>query len=171
MKTRLIFFFPILLFCLTLTTNSFAEEKSLWKKFVNFFNPSPTLEGEGPLYDQLNELDAKISKTEGKYSREHRPGNKSRLKKELNDLKDEREALVQRILAEEKAKKENPAPVQSSSSEMEQSSAATCKSDTVFVHDTTIVKDTVIVHDTLYVIVADKPEKAKTDSTQESGSN
>ena len=28
------------------------EEKSLWQKFVDWFKPAPTLEGEGPLYDE-----------------------------------------------------------------------------------------------------------------------
>lgn len=104
MKNHLSFFVLFAFAVCTLTTNSFAEESSMWQKFVNFFNPSPTLEGEGPLYDELKQLDEKIYKTEGKYSRERRPGNKTRLKKEIEKLRAEREALVQKITAAEKNK-------------------------------------------------------------------
>lgn len=149
-----------------------AEEKSLWQRFIDWFKPAPTLEGEGPLYDELKELDDKIDRIEGRYSRERRPGNKSRLKKEMESLRAQRDALVQKILDEEAAKKNPPvaaAPASSSAKQVPASSAATapatvpassttaakdvsaCKPDTVF------VRDTVVIHDTLYVIVAGKP--------------
>ena len=149
-----------------------AEEKSLWQRFIDWFKPAPTLEGEGPLYDELKELDDKIDRIEGRYSRERRPGNKSRLKKEMESLRAQRDALVQKILDEEAAKKNQPvaaAPASSSAKQVPASSAATapatvpassataakdvsaCKPDTVF------VRDTVVIHDTLYVIVAGKP--------------
>ena len=143
-----------------------AEEKSLWQRFIDWFKPAPTLEGE------LKELDDKIDRIEGRYSRERRPGNKSRLKKEMESLRAQRDALVQKILDEEAAKKNQPvaaAPASSSAKQVPASSAATapatvpassataakdvsaCKPDTVF------VRDTVVIHDTLYVIVAGKP--------------
>ena len=162
MKRFLALSIPLIV--LASAVHSPAEEKTLWQKFVDFFNPSPTLEGEGPLYDQLKELDAKISKTEGQYSRERRPGNKSRLKKELEKLRAERERLVQKIKDEEKNPKSSAQTVQSSSSIQAKESAATqvagCARDTVYKRDTVFVKDTVVVHDTLYVIVADKPASA-----------
>lgn len=151
---------------------SFAGEKSLWQKFVDFFNPSPTLEGEGPLYDELKELDQKISKTEGKYSRERRPGNKTRLKKELEDLRAERERLVERIkTGEGQAEKTKSSATMSSAKSSAASSSSSGKSTPASsaqaapavagcVHDTVFVKDTVVIHDTLYVIVADKPANA-----------
>ena len=161
-----------------------AEEQSTWDKFVNWFKPSPSIEGEGPLYDELKALEEKIDQTEARYSRERRPGNKARLKKEMEDLRKQRDELVKKIEAEEKAKKDadkkaTNSPVSSSSAIIESCSAATlassastkadstasvpaCKPDTVF------VRDTVLVHDTLYVIVADKPKTdvPSTDSTK-----
>lgn len=123
-----------------------SEEKSMWQRFVDFFSPTPTVEGEGPLYDELRELDKNISKIEGKYSRERRPANKDRYKKELEDLQSKREALVARI----EAGKDSVG----SSSSADSVKVVACKPDTVF------VRDTVVVHDTLYVMLAPKPESA-----------
>lgn len=158
-------------------TTSFAEEKSLWGKFVDFFSPSPTLEGEGPLYDELRELDNKISRMEGKYSRERRPGNKTRLRRELDKLKADREKLVVKIKEEEKKQASASSSSAAVSSKPSSSSVQApavpaktnaCVHDTIYVHDTTIVT----VHDTLYVIVADKPAaENQKDSTQESNNN
>ncbi|MCQ2061491.1 MAG: hypothetical protein MJY47_07895 [Fibrobacter sp.] len=166
-----------------------AEEQSTWDKFVNWFKPSPSIEGEGPLYDELKALEEKIDQTEARYSRERRPGNKARLKKEMEDLRKQREELVKKIEAEEKAKKDadkkaTNSPTSSSFAKIQFSSAATlassastkadsaasvpaCKPDTVF------VRDTVLVHDTLYVIVADKPKTdvPSTDSTKASAAD
>lgn len=144
----------------------------MWSKFVDFFSPTPTIEGDGPLYDELRELDNKISRTEGKFSRERRPGNKTRLRKELDKLKADREKLVVRIKEEEKKQAATSSSSKRSSSSVQTFSSPSkqeaCQHDTIYVHDTT----TVIVHDTLYVIVADKPAtETKKDSTQESNSN
>lgn len=102
------------------------EEKSMWQKFVDWFKPAPSLEGEGPLYDELREMETKIDRLEGRYSRERRPGNKTRLKKELEDLRTQRDKLVAKIRAEEKAKKTTnvSAAAKSSSSAANTSSAA-----------------------------------------------
>ena len=81
-----IFAATIVLTAFCASQSAAEEEKSLWQRFVDWFKPAPTLEGEGPLYDELRELDVKIDRTEGRYSRERRPGNKTRLKKELEDL-------------------------------------------------------------------------------------
>lgn len=165
---------PATLLTLGLATLTHAEEKSLWQKFKDFFSPTPTVEGDGPEYDKLRELDKKINTLEGKYSRERRPNNKANIRKEIDKLKEEREALAEQL-------KKNPpqsssAAVSSatlSSAAAAQDSAAqstatpTCKTDTVF------VRDTVVIHDTLYVIVADKAaapassaEQAAADSAQ-----
>ena len=147
------------------------EEKSLWQRFIDWFKPAPTLEGEGPLYDELKALDEKIDRIEGRYSRERRPGNKSRLKKEMEDLRVQRDELVQRILDEEAAKKNQPAVAAPASSSTKQapassanktqtdakSSAASAKEVSACKPDTVFVRDTVVIHDTLYVIVAGKP--------------
>lgn len=163
-----------------LVSVGYAEEKSMWTKFVEFFSPSSTVEGDGPLYDQVRELDRKINRVEGKYARERRPMNKERYKKELIQLREEREALMKKIEAEEKNKGKSSAVqsssaaakssssvktvssssqavssvVQSSSSAEAAAVAATCKPDTVY------VRDTVVVRDTLYVMLAPKPEPA-----------
>ena len=158
----------------------YAEEKSTWQKFVEFFSPSSSVEGDGPLYDQVRELDRKINRVEGKYARERRPMTKDRYKKELIQLREEREALMKKIEAEEKNKGKSSAAAKSSSSVKAASSSsqavssaaqssssakaavvvATCKPDTVY------VRDTVVVHDTLYVMLAPKPETAPADSSK-----
>ena len=159
------------------TTALHAEEKkSLWQRFVDWFKPAPTLEGEGPLYDELRELDNQIDRTEGRYSRERRPGNKTRLKKELEDLRTKREKLVERIREEEKAKKNQPAvaapaTVPTSSAATPASSVAVADSSKPAVKaactpDTVFVRDTVVVHDTLYVIVAGKPSEQQAPAAQ-----
>jgi hypothetical protein len=164
--------------CLTLLVSvGYAEEKSMWTKFVEFFSPSSTVEGEGPLYDQVRELDRKINRVEGKYARECRPMTKDRYKKELVQLREEREALMKKIEAEEKNKGKSSAVAKSSSSvkaAVSSSSAAKSSSSvesvTVAVEgckpDTVYVRDTVVVHDTLYVMLAPKPEAAPADTSK-----
>ncbi|PWJ62334.1 hypothetical protein SAMN05720473_11111 [Fibrobacter sp. UWB15] len=164
--------------CLTLLVSvGYAEEKSMWTKFVEFFSPSSTVEGEGPLYDQVRELDRKINRVEGKYARERRPMTKDRYKKELVQLREEREALMKKIEAEEKNKGKSSAVAKSSSSvkaAVSSSSAAKSSSSvesvTVAVEgckpDTVYVRDTVVVHDTLYVMLAPKPEAAPADTSK-----
>ena len=164
--------FKLMLTCaaVVLVSAGYAEEKSMWTKFVEFFSPSSTVEGDGPLYDQVRELDRKINRVEGKYARERRPMNKERYKKELIQLREEREALMKKIEAEEKNKGKSSAvakssssvkaavssssAVKSSSSVESTAVAVACKPDTVY------VRDTVVVHDTLYVMLAPKPETA-----------
>ena len=155
--------FKLILACaaIVLVSAGYAEEKSTWQKFVEFFSPSSSVEGDGPLYDQVRELDRKINRVEGK-------------------LREEREALMKKIEAEEKNKGKSSAVAKSSSSVKAVSSSsqavssaaqssssakaavveATCKPDTVY------VRDTVVVHDTLYVMLAPKPETAPADSSK-----
>ena len=154
----------------------YAEEKSTWQKFVEFFSPSSSVEGEGPLYDQVRELDRKINRVEGKYARERRPMTKDRYKKELIQLREEREALMKKIEAEEKNKgKYSSSVAQSSSAEAMSSSSVkvAASSSSVAVAattacnpDTVYVRDTVVVHDTLYVMLAPKPEAAPADTSK-----
>ena len=176
--------FKLILACaaIVLVSAGYAEEKSTWQKFVEFFSPSSSVEGDGPLYDQVRELDRKINRVEGKYARERRPMTKDRYKKELIQLREEREALMKKIEAEEKNKGKSSAVAKSSSSVKAVSSssqavssssaakssssvestavAVACKPDTVY------VRDTVVVHDTLYVMLAPKPETAPADSSK-----
>lgn len=143
--------------------NACAAEKSIWQSFVDFFSPTPAVEGEGPLYDELRNLDSKINRVEGQYSRERRPMNKNRYKKELAELQKERELLLKKIEESERKSSAAISPSESveSSSSMTStvpvsgiSSGTLCKSDTVY------IRDTVVVHDTLYVMLAPKPVAA-----------
>ena len=161
--------------CLVLLVSTVnAEEKSMWTKFVEFFSPSSSVEGEGPLYDQVRELDRKINRVEGKYARERRPMNKDRYKKELAQLKQEREILLKKIEEDESKKsavssaavassssvvavssaQQSSSSVASSSAVADSSAVVACRPDTVY------VRDTVVVHDTLFVMLAPKPEPA-----------
>ena len=180
--------FKLMIVCAVtvLVSAGYAEEKSTWQKFVEFFSPSSSVEGEGPLYDQVRELDRKINRVEGKYARERRPMTKDRYKKELIQLREEREALMKKIEAEEKNKGKSSASQYSSAAEkssssvkaassssqaassaaQSSSSVASSVSETIAVEgcklDTVYVRDTVVVHDTLYVMLAPKPESADT---------
>lgn len=180
-----IFAATIVLTAFCASQSAAEEEKSLWQKFVDWFKPAPSLKGEGPLYDELRELETQIDRIEGRYSRERRPGNKTRLKKEMEDLKTKREKLIDRIREEEKAKKNaqgttansaaTPAssvsnvptsstPLTDASTGASASSASL--SQAVCAHDTVFVRDTVIVHDTLYVIVSGKPSEQQAPAAQ-----
>lgn len=176
--------FIALTLCATTALHA-EEEKSLWQRFVDWFKPAPSLEGEGPLYDELRELETQIDRIEGRYSRERRPGNKTRLKKEMEDLKTKREKLIDRIREEEKSKKNaqgttanNAATPASSASNAPTNSTPSTGASTgasassaslsqaVCAHDTVFVRDTVIVHDTLYVIVSGKPGEQQAPAAQ-----
>lgn len=148
----------------TFATNVHAEDKSLWQKFKDFFSPTPVVDGDGPDYDELRDLDKQINTLEGKYVRERRPNNKARIKKDLDKLKAKRETLAKNIETKEK----NPPPSQatatsSSTPEIPQKELPICGHDTIMIHDT------VTIHDTLYVIVANKPsnDPAPSDSVKE----
>ena len=184
-----IFAATIVLTAFCASQSAAEEEKSLWQRFVDWFKPAPSLEGEGPLYDELRELETQIDRIEGRYSRERRPGNKTRLKKEMEDLKTKREKLIDKIREEEKAKKNaqgatansaaspassasnaptNSTPLTDASTGASASSAyhSASLSQAVCAHDTVFVHDTVIVHDTLYVIVSGKSGEQQAPATQ-----
>ena len=165
-----IFAATIVLTAFCASQSAAEEEKSLWQRFVDWFKPAPSLEGEGPLYDELRELETQIDRIEGRYSRERRPGNKTRLKKEMEDLKTKREKLIDRIREEEKAKKNAPAvqSVAASSSAAVADTSKAAQAD-ICAHDTVFVRDTVIVHDTLYVIVSGKPGEQQAPAAQPAG--
>ena len=188
-----IFAATIVLTAFCASQSAAEEEKSLWQRFVDWFKPAPSLEGEGPLYDELRELETQIDRIEGRYSRERRPGNKTRLKKEMEDLKTKREKLIDKIREEEKAKKNaqgttansaatpassasnaptNSTPLTDASTGVSASASASSAyhsaslSQAVCAHDTVFVRDTVIVHDTLYVIVSGKPGEQQAPAAQ-----
>ena len=164
-----------------------GEKRGFFDSFANFFTPSGSVKGEGPVYDELRGVESQIDKIEVQYSRERRPGNKTRYRKQLDSLRNVRDSLITVIekmptssavvATSSSAKIAQSSAVQSSSSVLLNtagssaskpiSSAAVsassavnvvCSRDTVFVHDTLVVRDTVVIHDTLYVVLANKPE-------------
>ena len=113
---------------LVCSSSASAEGKSLWQSFVDFFSPTSEVEGDGPLYDELRELDRKINRVEGKYARERRPMQKDRYKKELKQLHEEREALLKKIEAGKTAGTSSSSVVASSSSAKVASSSSVSSS-------------------------------------------
>lgn len=167
----------VALVCLVSTNIAWSEggsKRGFFDSFVNFFTPSGSVQGEGPIFDELKGVETQIDKIEVQYSRERRPGNKTRYRKQLDSLRNVRDSLITVIekmpsgvnVAQSSAALSSAAQSSSSASKpissaaVPASSAANvvCSRDTVFVHDTLVVRDTVVVHDTLYVVLANKPE-------------
>ena len=172
----------VALFCLGCLNSANAEERTFLQRFANFFTPSGSIKGEGPIFDELKGVESQIDKIEVQYTRERRAGNKTRYRKQLDSLRNVRDSLITVI------EKMSSGSVAASSSSSVSSSAAkvavsqpvsaavpalssaanvlpasssanvACVHDTVFVHDTLVVRDTVVIHDTLYVVLANKPE-------------
>ena len=167
-----------------------GEKRGFFDSFTNFFTPTGSIKGEGPVFNELKGVETQIDKIEVQYSRERRPGNKTRYRKQLDSLRNVRDSLITVI---EKMPTSSAAVATSSSAKIAQSSATlssaalssssvtvpvpaansssavvsassaanvVCSRDTVFVHDTLVVRDTVVIHDTLYVVLANKPESA-----------
>ena len=82
------------LFCLGCLNNVNAEERSMWQRFTNFFTPTGSVKGEGPVFDELRGVETQIDKIEVQYSRERRPGNKTRYRKQLDSLRNVRDSLI-----------------------------------------------------------------------------
>ena len=82
------------LFCLGCLNNVNAEERSMWQRFTNFFTPTGSVKGEGPIFDELRGVESQIDKIEVQYSRERRPGNKTRYRKQLDSLRNVRDSLI-----------------------------------------------------------------------------
>ena len=161
-----------------------GEKRGFFDSFTNFFTPTGSIKGEGPVFNELKGVETQIDKIEVQYSRERRPGNKTRYRKQLDSLRNVRDSLITVIekmptssavvatsssakIAQSSAAQYSSSVAKSSSSYAISSSAAVpassavnvvCSRDTVFVHDTLVVRDTVVIHDTLYVVLANKPE-------------
>jgi hypothetical protein len=176
----------VALVCLVSTNIAWSEggsKRGFFDSFVNFFTPSGSVQGEGPIFDELKGVETQIDKIEVQYSRERRPGNKTRYRKQLDSLRNVRDSLITVIekmpsgvnVAQSSAALSSAAQSSSSvllntagssaskpisSAAVPASSAANvvCSRDTVFVHDTLVVRDTVVIHDTSYVVLANKPE-------------
>ena len=167
-----------------------GEKRGFFDSFTNFFTPTGSIKGEGPVFNELKGVETQIDKIEVQYSRERRPGNKTRYRKQLDSLRNVRDSLITVIekmptssaavatsssanVAQSRATLSSaalssssvavPVPAANSSSAVVSASSAAnvvCARDTIFVHDTLVVRDTVVIHDTLYVVLANKPESA-----------
>lgn len=172
----------VALFCLGCLNSANAEERTFLQRFANFFTPSGSIKGEGPIFDELKGVESQIDKIEVQYTRERRAGNKTRCRKQLDSLRNVRDSLITVIekmpsgsvaatssssVSSSAAKMAVSQPVSaaapalsSAANVLPASSSANvaCVHDTIFVHDTLVVRDTVVIHDTLYVVLANKPE-------------
>ena len=172
----------VALFCLGCWNSANAEERTFLQRFANFFTPSGSIKGEGPIFDELKGVESQIDKIEVQYTRERRAGNKTRYRKQLDSLRNVRDSLITVIekmpsgsvaatssssVSSSAAKVAVSQPVSaaapalsSAANVLPASSSANvaCVHDTIFVHDTLVVRDTVVIHDTLYVVLANKPE-------------
>ena len=157
-----------------------GEKRGFFDSFANFFTPSGSVKGEGPVYDELRGVESQIDKIEVQYSRERRPGNKTRYRKQLDSLRNVRDSLITVIekmpsgvnVAQSSAAQSSSSvllntagssaskPISSAAVPASSAVNVVCSRDTVFVHDTLVVRDTVVIHDTLYVVLANKPESA-----------
>ena len=144
-------------------------KRGFFDSFTNFFTPTGSIKGEGPVFDELKGVETQIDKIEVQYSRERRPGNKTRYRKQLDSLRNVRASLIVVIgkISSGSVAVNSSASVSSTAVAMSSvanavpassSANVACVHDTVFVHDTLVVRDTVVIHDTLYVVLANKPE-------------
>jgi hypothetical protein len=169
----------VALVCLVSTNIAWSEggsKRGFFDSFANFFTPTGSLKGEGPVFDKLKNVETQIDKIEVQYTRERRPGNKTRYRKQLDSLRNVRDSLITVIetklssssmalsssaqLVKTQSNAAISSAMVSSSSVVVSSANVACAHDTVFVHDTLVVRDTVVIHDTLYVVLANKPEPA-----------
>ena len=167
------------LFCLGCLNNVNAEERSMWQRFTNFFTPTGSVKGEGPIFDELRGVESQIDKIEVQYSRERRPGNKTRYRKQLDSLRNVRDSLItviekmptsstvsvtsssanvaQSSAALSSAAQSSSSAVQSSSSLVASSSAvvpapaSNGSANVVCARDTVFVHDTIVVRDTVVI--------------------
>jgi hypothetical protein len=98
-----------------------GEKRGFFDSFTNFFTPTGSIKGEGPVFNELKGVETQIDKIEVQYSRERRPGNKTRYRKQLDSLRNVRDSLISVI---EKMPTSSAAVAISSSANVAQSSAA-----------------------------------------------
>jgi len=84
-----------------LSMAAFAEEssqkKSLWDSISDFFSPRVHAEKEGPLYQELANIDNEIQDVQWRYGRERRAVKKNRYKIRLQELHASRDSLAEMI--------------------------------------------------------------------------
>ena len=111
-----------------LVSASFAEEssksKGLWDTISDFFSPRVKAEKEGPLYQELADIDNEIQDVQWRYGRERRAVKKSRYKMRLQELHASRDSLQEVIDKYEAGKLSSAAQALSSSAVQPVSSSA-----------------------------------------------
>jgi len=119
------------LVCFIALDCAWGEDRSVWQRFVNFFTPSGSIQGNGPIFDELRGVESQIDKIEVQYTRERRPGNKTRYRKQLDSLRSVRDSLITVIekLPVSGSVVSSSVTVQSVSSNGVQSSAALSSAD------------------------------------------
>jgi len=100
------------------------SKRGFFDSFANFFTPSGSIQGEGPVFDELKGVESQIDKVEVQYSRERRPGNKTRYRKQLDSLRNVRDSLITVI---EKMSSGSVAVASSNSAKSATSSASLAK--------------------------------------------
>ena len=100
------------------------SKRGFFDSFANFFTPSGSIQGEGPVFDELKGVESQIDRVEVQYSRERRPGNKTRYRKQLDSLRNVRDSLITVI---EKMSSGSVAVASSNSAKSATSSASLAK--------------------------------------------
>ncbi len=109
-----------------------SKKKSLWDTISDFFSPRVHAEKDGPLYQELADIDNEIQDVQWRYGRERRAVKKNRYKIRLQELHASRDSLAEVIEKYEAGKLSSAAqPVSSaysssavSSSSLESSSSS-----------------------------------------------
>ena len=111
-----------------LVSASFAEEssnsKGIWDTISDFFSPRAKAEKEGPLYQELANIDNEIQDLQWRYGRERRAVKKSRYKMRLQELRASRDSLQEVIDKYEAGKLSSVAQAFSSSAVQSASGSA-----------------------------------------------
>ena len=100
------------------------SKRGFFDSFANFFTPSGSIQGKGPVFDELKGVESQIDRVEVQYSRERRPGNKTRYRKQLDSLRNVRDSLITVI---EKMSSGSVAVASSNSAKSATSSASLAK--------------------------------------------
>ncbi|PWL03430.1 hypothetical protein B0H50_10689 [Hallerella porci] len=120
--------FVVALFCGLFSFGFSEESKSLWDSFTGFFSSKAKPAGEGPLYQQLADIDNEIQDVQWRYSRERRAVRKSHYKMQLKDLHTSRDSLAALIQKQESEKSSISSATQAKSSAVLSSSSAAISS-------------------------------------------
>ena len=120
--------FVVALFCGLFSFGFSEESKSLWDSFTGFFSSKAKPAGEGPLYQQLADIDNEIQDVQWRYSRERRAVRKSHYNMQLKDLHTSRDSLAALIQKQESEKSSISSATQAKSSAVLSSSSAAISS-------------------------------------------